>query len=215
MKKDPNNHLGHFERVRENVIKYDVSSLDDILVLEMILQGVLRRADTNEIAHNLLQKYKTFKNLYNYATIQDLENIKGIGPSISKKLIALLKTYQYATQNPNTVVNKDYFISFEHIKVQFGEFEEKLVAFILNKRDEIIQTTTLAVGDETHVSVDLKVLLDKVRLSKGCGVILAHNHIGDNFFPSIEDIQFTARAYEILEKHNIKFITLLIERVIT
>ena len=210
MKKLPTNHLGHFERVRNNIIRTDLTDLDDVLVLEMVLQGVLRRADTNELAHNLLARYKTFKDLYQKASIQDLEKIPGIGQTIALKLCAILKTYQYATSSSNQLVTKDYFSCIQHLKSFFNNYNERLVAGFLNKQGDIIKTVILSEGDNKHVQVDLKDLVTEAKLCRSNAVILAHNHVDGAFFPSVEDIRFTAKAYNYLTQHNTKLIDHLI-----
>ena len=57
MRKDAKNHLGHFERIRKKIITGNPYDYEEINVVEMLLQGVFVRADTNEIARFLLAKY--------------------------------------------------------------------------------------------------------------------------------------------------------------
>ena len=215
MRKDAKNHLGHFERIRKKIITGNPYDYEEIDVVEMLLQGVFVRADTNEIARFLLAKYRTFQNLYEKATEQELLKIPGFGLTSARKLLALLKLFKYARLAPSAVTistNKENFNDLvKHVRNQF-EFVEKecFVVLILNRQHEVIETKLVAVGDTNHVVPDLNEIVELAHTFKSTNLIFAHNHLNSSFYPSTEDIEFTSRAIVHLRKNGIDLLDHLI-----
>ena len=208
MQKDAKNHLGHFERIREKVISSSPYDLEEIVVVEMLLQGVFHRTDTNEIARSLLNYYGTFQYLYENATEKDLLTINGIGKSSARKLLALLKLFKYARlapiATPISCAPQNFNNLVKHIKCQFENVEkETFVVFLLDKQKRIVRTIRVNSGDTKHVVVDEDEIVDIASKYKCTNIVCAHNHLNESFYPSIEDVKYTTKLLMKLKRNGL------------
>ena len=74
---EENMHDGHRARMLKRFAEYPDSFSDHELV-EIMLYPVLKRVDTNPVAHKLLNSFKTLNNIFN-ATPEQLKLVKGVG----------------------------------------------------------------------------------------------------------------------------------------
>ena len=91
-------HTGHRERMRHRVKNNGLESLAEHEMLEYLLFFVLPRQDTNPIAHALLERFHTFANVLE-ATEEELQTVKGIGPSAAEFLHTLFEVHRYCEKS--------------------------------------------------------------------------------------------------------------------
>jgi len=77
-------HHGHRRRMIENFMSVSDFPLTDVQYLEMLLFYCIPRADTNPIAHRLLDKFKDIQAVL-HASESELESVSGIGKGTAKK----------------------------------------------------------------------------------------------------------------------------------
>ena len=117
-----NIHSGHRERLRNKLSSHGIYELDDITFLEYLLTFVITRADTNPIAHSLLNEFGSIEEIFN-ANLEGLLSIKGIGVKTARFI-------QYMSLNKNlTVKNYKVFkgISHSYITLDVNEVTEYLI----------------------------------------------------------------------------------------
>lgn len=201
MNKDPSLHRGHFKRVRDEVLRSS-EKLDQVKLLEIILQCVLQRGDTNELAKRIL-KLGDLASLTQNIMPEDLEKIEGIGKNTAEKLASLLRVlYLYLLSFGKETISigpANYHNIINLLDSYFkGKDREFAVVFMLNQQDSIIWHKVINYGDENHVFIDS---LDVLNTARRCGarkVVLAHNHPDGSLFPSIEDFNLTSDLYKFL-----------------
>ncbi len=210
MKKNPKMHLGHFERIRRKILSGDIYLLSDDIILEMLLILVFRRADTNEIAREILAEFGDLQNLIKNGNEDNLSCIRGMGPTSAMKLACLLKIMEYVRKMPHakaipTAGLVNYSSTITHIEKQFeGLDHEIVIMFILNNLNEIVCTLKLQTGDKHHVIIDASEVARIAHANNAKKVVLAHNHVGkSSFMPSLEDVQFTASVINCLNAYAI------------
>lgn len=73
-----NYHDGHRKRLKRKIVMDDGDTLENHELLELLLFYSISRKNTNEIAHELLDKFKNFRNLLNAKCdeIKTVDNIK-------------------------------------------------------------------------------------------------------------------------------------------
>lgn len=209
MNKDPKLHLGHFQRIRDRVLRDNAENFDDTLVLEMLLQLPMHRGDTNEVAKEILRKFGSFNKFCKLAKYEDLLIINGIGESIAQKLICFIKIMQYAKLRAggDFYKVKDYGSFIEYLRDMLCDYDhEVLVLFILNSKHEICHYTILQHGDSHHVLVDVAKISELTRLHKGTSVVLSHNHPEGPFYPSAEDCMATEQIMAYCHSKGINFL---------
>ena len=76
--KSVNLHANHRKRMKDKFLRFGFEPFNDHEILEMLLYYALPQVDTNEIAHELINKFGSF-----YAVLEadeeDLVNVEGMG----------------------------------------------------------------------------------------------------------------------------------------
>lgn len=78
-------HVGHRERLRKRYICYGADSLVEHELLELLLFYVFPRQDTNEIAHDLINKFGDLNGVLE-APVEKLCEVYGVGKSVAEFL---------------------------------------------------------------------------------------------------------------------------------
>ena len=84
-KENENLHRGHRRRMCENFMASEDVTLTDVQYLEMILFYCIPRVDTNPIAHRLLDKFGSIRDVFE-ASEEELISVKGMGPKSAETL---------------------------------------------------------------------------------------------------------------------------------
>ncbi len=210
MKKDPKLHLGHFARVRTQVMQTDVHHLSQELVFEMLLQIPMHRGDANEIARRLVAIYGDFNKFCRLATYEKLLQVDGIGEIVAQKLVCLCKLFMYAKYHLGDDVKGKTASLRSIVQTLDSIYEEAetemIVLFILNKKNEILHHTVLNHGSINSVALNLDQIADLLRIHRGQKLIISHNHPDGPFFPSIEDLDTTGRLYSFCMRKGVELV---------
>ena len=73
-----NQHEGHRSRLKETCIENGIDSMNDINALELLLFFAIPRADTNPLAHKLLDRFGSLDGVFK-ASREELMEVDGIG----------------------------------------------------------------------------------------------------------------------------------------
>ena len=76
-------HEGHRQRMRRQLKTSGMDSLSDVQVLEVLLYYAIPRADTNPIAHRLLERFGSLSGVLEAAP-DELSNIEGMGDAAAQ-----------------------------------------------------------------------------------------------------------------------------------
>ena len=76
-------HEGHRQRMRRQLKTSGMDSLSDVQVLEVLLYYAIPRADTNPIAHRLLERFGSLSGVLEAAP-DELLNIEGMGDAAAQ-----------------------------------------------------------------------------------------------------------------------------------
>ena len=132
-KEKKNPHAGHRERMRERVRKHGFEGFAEHEILEYMLFHVIRRGNTNELGHALLDTFGSVSEVFR-ASYDELLQVPGIGPACADYIIYLRELYlaldRYSTEGASLRTPEErcaYFLR----KLDF-EQEEMLVAVCLD-----------------------------------------------------------------------------------
>ena len=84
-------HDGHRQRMRERFQKTGLENFDKHEVLEILLYNCIPRANTNELAHRLIDRFKTVGRVLQ-ASQEELMSVKGVGENTAHYLSLLNQT---------------------------------------------------------------------------------------------------------------------------
>lgn len=199
-------HEGHRQRMREKFLKQGGDAFLPHEFLELLLFYVIPRCNTNEIAHELMNRFGSFRGVVD-AEREELAQIKGIGDNASIFMKILSAFPHFYFQEPQEKVWRFDKLSLarEFGITQFvGAPNEEIYALLLDNQLRKIDCVPLGRGAVNHVSFDLAELYRQCLLRKVSGVILYHNHPGGGTTsPSLEDMEITYQIQGKLSDVNI------------
>lgn len=197
MEKFVNLHEGHRERLRERLANTYFCNADEYQVLEYILQLVVKRKDTNELAHKLINTFGSLANVCDSGT-NDLLSVKGITPTMAyflHNIPYIFRNYKISKLQPraNIVCPQDVFNYLGECIYHLPQEEFYIVC--LDSSNNVINQKVASIGGMAQVSVKLKDILQFAQNINASKVVLLHNHPTGSSEPSIEDIDATKRIF--------------------
>lgn len=210
--KGQNLHAGHRARMRAKVLQYGLESFDDHEVLEMLLYHAIPRGDTNETAHLLLERFRTFRELLE-ATPEELQSVEGVGESsavLLKLVQEVSRRYHIARTARRVQLSTTAAIGKFVLPLFIGKREEIIYLLCLDAAKTLIYSKMLTTGNSTNAPLDIRKLLSIVTSVHARYVVLAHNHPSGCAIPSQADLQTTIQLQRSLNQIGVKLLDHLI-----
>ena len=192
-----NLHEGHRQRLRERMLQTNFVGADDYQILEYLLTLVVKRKDTNELAHKLVN---TFGNLSKVcdSDIEDLEKVEGITPTIAYFLHSvpfIFRNYKISKTKPKAILNCAQDI-FNYLgQAIFHLPREEFYIICLDNGNKVIGQKMLSSGKSTNVAIDMDDCIQYAIKTKAKKVVLLHNHPSSEAQPSVEDLDTTKHLF--------------------
>lgn len=200
-----NLHAGHRERLKKRFLNYGLSGFEEHNILELLLFFGIPYKDTNETAHELLQKFGSIENI-TCRSVEELTSIKNMteNAAILLKLIPdISRIYSLKTQHDKTetysldTIKDRILIDFigcesETVFIYFFDGEMKLVSLKKIERESDLGT---AISSRTVVETALE--------CKATSIVMAHSHPSGKNAISMDDIAYTSRLDYLLSELGI------------
>ncbi|AOT73316.1 RadC family protein [Geosporobacter ferrireducens] len=187
------------ERPREKLVKNGVSSLSNAELLAILIRTGTKDVSAIELAHRILaMDHEGVKYLAD-CTVQELSEIKGIGPSKACQIVSAIEIGRRIakitpTQSNQITSPKDVADMFmEEMRYHKKEYFKIL---LLNTKNSIIATEIISIGNLNASLVHPREVFVKAIKKSAASIILLHNHPSGNPQPSQEDISITKRLIE-------------------
>ena len=169
----------------------------ETLSLEELYALVLRKKGS--MAKELATRYTTPRTLFQ-TTIQELQEIEGIGETRAKQILALVElSKRMLNTNGNNKVTLSspkgvadllapemQFLDREHFKV-----------VLLNTKNKVITIETVSIGSLNSTIVHPREIYKNPIKNSAAAIIAVHNHPSGDPTPSSEDIETTKRLKEV------------------
>jgi len=208
MKNEKNLHEGHRLRLKNRFLEEGLDSFNPHNILELLLFYSIPRKDTNDIAHELIEKFGSlsgvleanFEDLIkvNYITENSATLIKLI-PAISRAY--LLDKASHINKIDSVERIKEYLIALFH-----GEKNESVYALFLNNSFDLIGHEKIYEGSVNSALVDIRRVMDLVIKLGASMIILAHNHPNGSVAPSMEDIETTGHLMSLFRPFSVPIV---------
>lgn len=187
------NHYGHRARLRERVAKEGLENFHEHQVLEYVLSFVIPYKDTNELAHELIDKFGSLAGVFE-ASVSELMTVKGMGEvsaTFLSDFIKIYNRYERCKLSTKTEITNPHQ-TFEYFKGIFkGKLQEELYLVALNPKSKIIKTQRISTGSVNEAKVQIRDITDLMSSLKIANIIVAHNHPDGTTTPSEADNKFT------------------------
>ena len=192
-------HKGHRERMRQRFIKSGFDGFSDHEILEFLLFYSRRQVNTNEIAHRLMNRFRSLSGVLN-ARVSELMEVEGIGETSAMLLSLMPELFGRYNSDPNKCGADRY--DEEKIKnyllTQYmGETDEYPMLLLFNGNMNLIMNIRLPHGTSDHCDLDLSLIAGYIFQYRADAFVLAHNHPNGSTKPSSGDINITTRINNV------------------
>lgn len=186
-------------RPRERLLKEGAEVLSDIEILAILLRTGSREATALDLASLIMLRFKSLRQLLG-ATIEELGEIKGVGPAKACQIKAALelarRTAKYSDQPRPVIKSPDDAAAL--VMEEMRHFDrEHFRAILLNTKNQVIGTDKVSVGTLNSSVVHPRELFRNAIKRGAASVILLHNHPSGDPTPSREDKDITQRVIEV------------------
>lgn len=199
-------HEGHRTRLKDRFISSGLDAFSDFEALELILFYALPRRDTNEIAHHLINRFKSLPGVLE-ADIKDLQEVTGIGENaaILIRLIAEMNMrYLKHEKKPGVVINGSEDAGRFLIPYYSYISEERAYILCLDSKGEVLSCRPLANGSVNRVDFSARTIVDIAMRENAVSIVLSHNHVSGTALPSKTDLETTRTLYKALSLIGVK-----------
>lgn len=173
-----NLHAGHRERMREDFRNGGFKNWHEHKVLEFLLQRVIPRADTNEMAHLLINECGGFAEVFR-APKEKLTDVMGVGGETAfyiQELGEFVRYYNGVRFDINRMTLDGETCADYLLNLFDGLERENFFMICLDAQSRILYKRRIFEGNFESLDVDITQI---VRLAVKCDasfVVLAHNH---------------------------------------
>lgn len=207
--KRENPHAGHRQRLKDRFIKE--GGLEHFAlhnVLEILLFFGIPQKDTNGIAHELIQTFGGFSQVF-LADVEQLAAVKGMtrNAAILIKLVPeVYRKFLDASKEKEEILDTADKIKEYLIPKFTGRSEEIVYLLCMNNTCKLLRADMISKGNRSMAHVDLRKVLEIVLQCGAVSIVLAHNHPHGAARPSEQDIETTRRMQKVLSQLNIEFL---------
>ena len=198
--KEKNIHAGHRQRQKDKFLEYGLDNFTDIEALELLLFYAIPQIDTNELAHELLERFGSFRSVME-ADWRDIVAVKGIKKNSAALLTLVRELNRRYIRYGRKIGQKirGAADAGEYVQTYFTyETAEKIVMLCLDGASRVVGEHVLAEGTPDRVDLPVRTLVDFALRDGAARVILAHNHLDHNAVPSNADINTTRQLFHAL-----------------
>jgi len=187
------------DRPRERLFKLGSEALSAQEILELILGRGTKGESVMVTAQKLLSQFGNLKNLAS-ASIEELRQIKGIGPAKAAQIRAAFELSKRLEDLPGEAANITVKSPEDVIKTARtllkGKKKEHFLILCLDTRNHLIKTNVVSIGSLDCSIVHPREVFKEAISSSASSVIFIHNHPSGDPTPSDDDIKMTKRLIE-------------------
>ncbi len=187
-----NTHDDHRERLRTRFFNAG-ENFEDHELLELILFYSIPRSNTNDTAHNLINRFGSLQGVFD-AEYSALLGVDGVGEKSAlyiRIISELLRRYERSRNDTRMILDSPDAL-YSYLKSLFvGTDSEVTYLLLLDAKKHLLLTAKVGKGDALSNVIDAR-KISKLTLNNNAAFsILVHNHPNGKAIPSGEDITTT------------------------
>ncbi|MCB8963835.1 MAG: DNA repair protein RadC [Bacteroidales bacterium] len=184
------------DRPREKMLQKGMGSLSDAELIAILLRSGNMNETAVTVAQRLLQTAQNNLNELGKFTLNQITQIKGIGPAKAITVLAALELGR--RRKANEALNRERITSsrnvIEILQPKLADLpHEEFWALLLNKANKIIEMARVSQGGVAGTVVDVRIIVKAAIEKLASSIIIAHNHPSGNPKPSDKDIAITQK----------------------
>lgn len=203
-----NIHKGHRERQKQKFLEHGLESFTDVEAIELLLYYAIPRRDTNELAHALLDRFRSFRGVLE-ADGEALAAVPGIGENAAGLLLLVTAmNRRYLRAGPTRgILLENSQKACEYLVPRFAYCREEIALLLtLDSASRLIRCHLLAEGLTDKVILSSRDIVEHALRDQAAKVILAHNHVSGVALPSNADISTTNHIRNALTLISVELI---------
>lgn len=182
------------QQPREKAEKYGCGVLSVHELWALILRTGHTGLPITDLCRNLMRDNDNSLHRLERRTRQELRGVKGIGPTKSVQVEAVMELIKRYCQEDipldEPITSSNHI--FERMKLKIGNLDhEEVWVLLLNRRNQVIKEMCMTVGTSIASLFDVKKIIKMALLENAEGVVLCHNHPSGGIQPSPQDKQIT------------------------
>lgn len=186
------------DRPREKMMTTGAEALSNAELMAILIGSGQPGLSAVDLMRQVLARYGNSLKQLSRATVEDLMQIKGIGPA---KALTILAACQVGQRRLNEEVReKNVITDSQDISNYFSYLcnqpHEEFHLLLMKQDLSIIDSVRLSKGGYTETVVDLRQLFEEALRKHATVLALCHNHPSGNLHPSRPDDNITKRVSE-------------------
>src|SRR4030042_1606457 len=186
------------ERPRERLAHHGIEALSAQEVLALILGRGTRGESVMVEAQRLLSTFGNLKAI-GEASLEELTQVKGIGPAKAAQLKAAFELGRRSDSPPSTkertIGSPDDAVAQIRAKLK-GKKKEHFWVLLLDTRNKVVKMSEVSIGSLNASIVHPREVFREAISASAASVILVHNHPSGDPQPSEDDVKLTKRLVE-------------------
>lgn len=198
MSREKHKGAGHRGRLRLRFLQGGLEAFLDYEIVELLLTLGTPRKDCKDMAKSAIKMFGGLQGVLD-ASLEDLQKIKGIGPSNAfgiKLFQAISERYAKERISRKIALNTSNAVAGFLQKSIGREMKEHFVVLSLDSHYNLIKTSNISIGSVNSSIAHPREIFKEAVQSSAVYIILAHNHPSENLEPSPEDLALTRRLSE-------------------
>lgn len=207
MAEEKNLHSGHRQRMLKKYLEHGIDCFEEHEILEIFLYTAYSRRNTNDISHQLIDRFGSLEGVLN-AGYDELVEEKNVGVTAAA-LISFMK--DFARKYNKTELAGMKLSSSEGVRrfcyeLLKGSSTEEAHALFLDQGLNLIGESQISRGGPNSVDFDLRTIVTKAIRTQCSNIILAHSHPRGVLLPSSSDVASTRRVAQALRNIGIELV---------
>lgn len=202
MADEKNIHSGHRQRMLKKYLEHGIDCFEEHEILEIFLYTAYSRRNTNDISHQLIDRFGSLEGVLN-AGYEELVEEKNVGVTAAA-LISFMK--DFARKYSKSDIAGMRLSTSESVRrfcydLLKGSTSEEAHALFLDQTLNLIGESQISRGGPNSVDFDLRSIVTRAIRTQCSNIVLAHSHPRGVLLPSTADVASTRRVAQAL--HNI------------
>lgn len=200
-------HEGHRQRMWQKYLEHGIEIFEEHELLEILLFILIPRVNTNEISHDLIDRFGSLKNVLD-APFGDLQQVKGIGINSAVELRFISDIADYVNRKKHEAITFNSSSAIIDFCVDYykNKSDECVSFFLLDDKLTLIYKDDMKIDKPNQTDFDYGTILKQVIKFECHAVILSHNHPEGSAYASNIDVTATRTLASLLKAIGVKIV---------
>lgn len=192
-------HKGHRDRMRKRFLLNDFDGFETHEALELLLYYAVPRKDTNQLAHNLLERFGSLSAVLDAPLNALTEAGLTQNAAVLLKLVPSLGRLYTDDRNYNKkkVINQER-LGYLMLDKFMGRVNEVVILMLLDAKFKEIFCGVVSKGSMSACQLYIRKIVQLAVTNNAKYAVLAHNHPSGVAIPSEDDVFSTQEIYDAL-----------------